>query len=220
VLKSYLDANAARPADPESQNGQTPNTSFNFGISNGSIGTPGPVSASTPTTATNDGTTTQQTSQLPQAQPYTKPPTTEEKLPAHLKPAVNPLLDTGFQPWPTPEQIRSGALADIQRLVDRGINPKNYDPEEEERKRIAEEQARKEAEEQARREREEAERRMREERERMARERERARQMEAAAAGGSDGRRDSVAVGLERAANKPKQFTFLGADDDDDDEEE
>ena len=46
--------------------------------------------------------------------------------------------------------------------------------------------------------------------ERMARERERAR-ME----GGLE-RRDSVAVG--RA--KPKQFTFLGADDDDDDEDE
>ncbi|KAK3307132.1 vitamin-D-receptor interacting mediator subunit 4-domain-containing protein [Chaetomium strumarium] len=223
VLKNHLESNASRPADPESQTAQTPNASFNFGFSNASIGTPAPLSASTPNTAANEAATTQHTSQLPLSQPYTKPPTTEEKLPAHLKPAVNPLLDTGFQPWPTPEQIRSGALADIQRLVDKGIDPKNYDPEEEERKRVAEEQAKKEAEERARREREEAERRMREERERMARERERARQMEAAAsgaAGGSDGRTDSVAVGMGRAANKPKQFTFLGADDDDEDEED
>ncbi|KAK4238681.1 vitamin-D-receptor interacting mediator subunit 4-domain-containing protein [Achaetomium macrosporum] len=222
VLNSYLDANTARPAEPESQTAQTPNTSFNFGLSNASIGTPGPMSASTPNTAAND-TTTQQTSQLPPSQPYTKPPTTEEKLPAHLKPAVNPLLEASFQPWPTAEQIRSGALADIQRLVDKGIDPKNYDPAEEERKRVAEEQAKKEAEEQARREREEAERRMREERERMARERERARQMEAVASGaGGRGaeRRDSVAVGMGRAANKPKQFTFLGADDDDEDDED
>jgi hypothetical protein len=105
--------------------------------------------------------------------------------------------------------------------VDRGIDPRGYDPAEEERKRVAAEQAR--------REREEAERRASEERERMAREREeRARRaaQENHPAGGAAGvvpgleRRDSVAVGVGRGDTQPKQFTFLGADDDDDEEEE
>lgn len=184
---------------------QTPNTSFNLSF-NGTASTPGPMSASTPNIA-ND---TQATTQLPPSQPTPTKATAEAKLPEHLKPAVNPLHDAHFHPWPTEAQIRSGALAAIQQLAEMGIDPKGYDPAEEERKKREEEQARKEAEERARQEREAAERRMREERERMARERERARQME----GGLD-RRDSVAVG--RA--KPKQFTFLGADDDDEDED-
>ncbi|KAL2142648.1 hypothetical protein VTI28DRAFT_862 [Corynascus sepedonium] len=189
---------------------QTPNTSFNLSFTGTVVGTPGGTSsAPTPNTATD----TQQTTQLPPSQP---PKTTaEDKLPQHLKPAINPLQNAAFHPWPTEAQIRSGALASIQRLVDAGIDPKGYDPEEEERRRKAEEQARREAEERARQEREAAERRMREERERMARERELARQRELEAAGGLD-RRDSVAVGRE----KPKQFTFLGADDDDDEDED
>ncbi|AEO70708.1 e18df67f-5a13-4ad2-8edd-cdb43e6eaa11 [Thermothielavioides terrestris] len=208
---------STQPSKPEdtsqlqtpSQTGPTPNASFNQSFATAAASTPGPMSASTPNT-------TQQTSQI--TSPFqTKKPTTEFRIPDFLKPAVNPLHGATFQPWPTQEQIRSGGLAAVQALVDRGIDPRGYDPEEEERKRKAEEQAKKEAEEQARREREEAERRMREERERMARERERARQMEAAAGGGGLERRDSVAVGR---VNKPKQFTFLGADDDDDDEDD
>ncbi|KAL2177806.1 vitamin-D-receptor interacting mediator subunit 4-domain-containing protein [Thermothelomyces heterothallicus CBS 202.75] len=206
-------------ADPEdsfrlpSQPSQTrtPNTSFNLSFS-GAVGTPG---GATNTPTPNTANDTQPTTQLPPSQPPKT--TTEDRLPQHLKPAINPLHDAAFHPWPTEAQIRSGALAAIQRLVDAGIDPKGYDPEEEERKRKAEEQARREAEERARQEREAAERRVREERERMARERELARQREgeAAAAGGLE-RRDSVAVG--RA--KPKQFTFLGADDDDDDDDD
>ncbi len=192
---------------------QTPGTSFNLSF-NGTVGTPGPMgSAPTPNTATD----TQPTTQLPpSSQPYK--PTSEEKIPPHLQPAVNPLHDAAFHPWPTEGKIRSGGLAAIQRLVERGIDPRGYDPAEEERKLKEAEQAKREAEERARQEREEAERRMREERERMARERERARQMEGA--GGSLDRRESVAAFGRAGAQKPKQFTFLGADDDDDEDED
>ncbi|KAK4125852.1 hypothetical protein N657DRAFT_632047 [Parathielavia appendiculata] len=201
--------NGVDMSTPEpSQTTQTPFTSFNTSF-NGTVGTPGPMSA-TPNTTLDTQTTSQQLAAA-------KPNTTEAKLPQHLKPAVNPLHNAAFQPWPTEAQIRSGGLAAIQRLVDAGIDPRGYDPEEEERKKQAEEQAKKEAEERARQEREAAERRMREERERMARERERARQQMEGGAGAD--RRDSV-VGAGPRASKPKQFTFLGADDDDDEDED
>ncbi|KAL2129633.1 hypothetical protein VTI74DRAFT_7514 [Chaetomium olivicolor] len=205
---------------------QTPNTSFNLSFNNGMVSTPGPVSAPTPTpnASTLIGGETQQTitTPLPSQQPHqNRPrPATESKLPTHLKPAVNPLHDATFHPWPTEDVIRSGGLAAIQRLVDRGIDPRGYDPEEAERQKKAEEQAKKEAEERARQEREEAERRMREERERMARERERARQLDTA---GGPERRDSVGVGFGGARQqgaRPKQFTFLGGDDDEDEDED
>ncbi|KAG7287174.1 Mediator of RNA polymerase II transcription subunit 4 [Staphylotrichum longicolle] len=205
---------------------QTPTTSFNLSF-NGTVGTPGPMSAPTPNTTTNDTQpTTQQPPPSQQQQQHPTKATAEAKLPQHLKPAVNPLHDAAFHPWPTEDKIRMGGLAAIQRLVDRGVDPRGHDPEEEERRQREEEQARREAEERARQEREEAERRMREERERMARERERARQMEAAAGGGGGGgieRRESrggEGAGAGAAGHKPKQFTFLGADDDDDDDED
>lgn len=200
---------------------QTPNTSFNFSF-NGAVGTPNPMtSAPTPTA--------DQSSQLPPAPPQlsqSSTTTTQTLLPAHLQPAVNPLHNATFYPWPTEDKIRTGALAAIQRLSENGINPRGYDPEAEEQRRRVEEAARKEAEE---REREEAERRIREERERIARERERERQRQAemaasaaaasTAAGGPPGleRRESVQVG--GAGRAPKQFTFLGGDDDDEDED-
>ncbi|KAH6855878.1 vitamin-D-receptor interacting mediator subunit 4-domain-containing protein [Chaetomium sp. MPI-CAGE-AT-0009] len=185
---------------------QTPTASFNLSF-NGTVGTPGGISAATPTTA-ND---TQATTQLPPSQPPKT--TTQDRLPPHLKPAINPLHGASFHPWPTEGQIRSGALAALQRLVDAGIEPRGYDPAEEAARRAAEEQARRDAEERARLEREAADRRAREERERMARERELARQRNG---GGELERRDSVAVGRD----KPKQFTFLGSDDDDDEEDD
>ncbi|KAK4099204.1 hypothetical protein N658DRAFT_498566 [Parathielavia hyrcaniae] len=218
--------------EPSSQPTQTPFTSFNTSFTGTAAGTPGPaMSTPTPNPTLDPTQTTTTTSQQTTTAAATtaKPTTTESKLPPHLQPAVNPLHNAAFQPWPTEAQIRSGGLAAIQRLVDAGIDPRGYDPEKEERRRQAEEQARKEAEERARQEREVAERRMREERERMARERERARmqqqmqqQMEGAGAGaaGVDGRRDGGGGVAGAGTDKPKQFTFLGADDDDDDDED
>ncbi|KAK4134671.1 hypothetical protein BT67DRAFT_421377 [Trichocladium antarcticum] len=165
---------------------QTPTTSFN--LSSNGAGTP---------------------QQPPTSQTTTTTTTTATALPPHLKTTLNPLHNAAFYPWPTESQIRSGALAAVQRLAERGIDPQGYDPEAEAARRRAEEAALKEAEERARAEREAAERRMREERERMARERARARQAEAQAGGGG--------VAARRA---PKQFTFLGGDDDDEEEDE
>jgi hypothetical protein len=129
------------------------------------------------------------------------------EMPMELRHAVNPGEGAIFFPWPTEDKIRSGALAEYQRLVERGMDPKGYDPEEEEQRKRDEEQAKKEAEERARLEHEEAERRMQEERARMARERERARQ--------EAERRGSVA---EPVGQKKSQFSFIDMDDEDDDE--
>jgi signal transduction histidine kinase len=176
----------------------TPNTSFN-----GAMNTPTPAP---PTPAD----TPYQTTGAPVA--------TGTELPMHLKPMVNLNEGASFYPWPTEEQIRSGALAAYQALVDRGIDPKGYDPDAEENRKRAEEEARKEQEENQRREREEAERRMHEERERMARERERAR-LEAERRGSVAGDAGASAAAA-RAAEEKKQFTFLdGLDDDDDDDD-
>jgi hypothetical protein len=127
-----------------------------------------------------------------------------------LKQVVNPGEGSVFYAWPIEGDVRGGGLAGYQQLFDSGIDPKGYDPEEEERRKKEEEQAKKEAEDRARLEREEADRRMQEEQARMARERERDRQLEAE-------RRGSVAGGSRPQANQ--QFSFLGMDDDDDDDE-
>jgi len=163
---------------------QTPNASFNNGV-----GTPsanGEVLASQVTITSTVG-----------------------DMPLEIKAAANPGDGALFFPWPIEEDVRFGGLAAYQALSDNGIDPKGYDPEEEEKRKREEEQARLEEEERARQEREEADRRMRQERERMARERERDRQ--------EAERRGSVAGGSARPQPK-QQFAFLDLDDDDDDE--
>ncbi|KAK0744086.1 vitamin-D-receptor interacting mediator subunit 4-domain-containing protein [Schizothecium vesticola] len=166
----------------------TPGASFTSGV-----GTPGGGATAAPTP---DAMVSQATvaSSVPE-------------MPMELRHAVNPGEGAVFIPWPTEDKIRSGALAEYQRLVERGMDPKGYDPEEEEQRKRDEEQAKKEAEERARLEHEEAERRMQEERARMARERERARQ--------EAERRGSVA---EPVGQKKSQFSFIDMDDEDDDE--
>jgi hypothetical protein len=136
-------------------------------------------------------------------------------LPEHMLRATNLLDGSQFYPWPTEQQIRSGALAACQRLADQGIDPKNYDPDEQERlKKEAEleQQRQAAAEEEARRERDRlaAEQRQKE-RERAARERE----AEAAQRTISDPNAGNP------ASAPRKQFQFAGGlDDDDDDDEE
>ena len=105
--------------------------------------------------------------------------------------------DVGWTPWPTPDAIRSGALASIQILVDQGVDPATFDPEksaelEAERKRIMEEEDLKQEKEQARMEEErriEMERRL--------------------SLGGAR---------PERVQEQPKVFQLETFDDDDDDE--
>ncbi|KAK4213946.1 vitamin-D-receptor interacting mediator subunit 4-domain-containing protein [Rhypophila decipiens] len=215
-LSSSAAATPAAADNPEATTtaGQTPSASFNGGTTT-TVGTP---AAPTP------GPTDQSISQPGQPQQSQSQPGATS-LPENLKPYIDRLHGAVFYPWPTEETIRRGALAGIQQLVDEGINPLGYDPEEEIRKREQEEQARKEADELARREREEAERMMREERERMARDRERARQeaeRRGSVIGGGvgimPGAGGSTSPAVERGAKK--QFLFLGGDDEDDDDDE
>ncbi|KAK0721949.1 vitamin-D-receptor interacting mediator subunit 4-domain-containing protein [Lasiosphaeria miniovina] len=192
----------ADDAARSSQGGQTPTASF--GATPVTAGTPmGGGGQAPPTPAANGETQTQTQSQTTVTSTFTE-------LPMHIKPAVNLGEGAVFYPWPVEEKIRMGALSTVDYLSTHGIDPRGYDPEEEEQRKKEEEQARKEAEERARQEREEAERRMHEERERMARERERSR--------AEAERRSSVATGFVQAPAKA-QFTFLdGLDDDDDDD--
>lgn len=199
-------------AGQETAEGQTPSTSFNGGtVPNTVAGTPA-TTAAPPTPAPVDASQVQNVSQ-----PQNTQSTTAVDMPENLKPFVDRLHGAIFYPWPTEDTIRRGALAAYQQLVDNGIDPRGYDPEEEARRKEAEGLARKEADEAARREREEAERRMREERERMIRDRERARQ-EAERRGSVMEAGGTGAIGAGR--QQKKQFAFLGGDDEDDDDDE
>ena len=123
--------------------------------------------------------------------------TSQTSLPNDITQWLNPLADLPFQPWPSEESIRKGALASIQVLLDQGVDPATFDPEksaelEAERKRIMDEEDRVRD----------------EERERL--EEERRREME---------RRMSVSgpLGGERREERLKVFELETFDDDDED---
>lgn len=124
-------------------------------------------------------------------------------LPNAISAWINPAAVTpAFIPWPSEQKIRQGALASIQLLRDRGIDPATFDPEkaeelEAERKRLEEEELAKREAEKAERQRLQAERQAREE----AR------------------RRESMAAAPE-AGEKREVKTFTGLDllDDEDDD--
>ncbi|KAK4465433.1 putative mediator of RNA polymerase II transcription subunit 4 [Cladorrhinum samala] len=241
-ITNGVDLSAPRSPSPNNLASQTPGANSSFVGTpaastpaagapptplNGNVGTPQPQSQAQSQVQAQ----AQQQQQQQPSQQQQQTSTSIAHLPPHLAMQLNPNENPPFFPWPTIDKIRSGALMKYQDLVNRGIDPKNYDPEEEERRKKDEEQARKEAEERARQEREEHERRRREEVERMMREREAARQAEAAAAGGGGGGGGGGAgggsisgpsAGAPPSVQRPaaKQFTFLDADDDDDDDEE
>ena len=93
---------------------------------------------------------------------------TTTALPLDWQLHLNPQAQTQFLPWPADYDIKRGALATIQVLLDRGKDPSTFDPErgvelEEEWKRKQEEEDKVQAEELARLEddrRREIERRM------------------------------------------------------------
>ena len=73
--------------------------------------------------------------------------TTTTSLPQDYTQYLDSAAAIPFIPWPTEETIRRGALASIQVLLDKGIDPNTFDPEkgaelEAERKRIADEEDR------------------------------------------------------------------------------
>lgn len=136
-------------------------------------------------------------------------------LPADVDRFINPQTGQYFYPFPMENTIRAGALAANQALMDRGIDPKGYDPAEEEERKRKDEEAKKTKEEQIQREVEERDRRFREEREMRIRE-ERERQQE-------EWRKGSIAGASPTEAPKPgerKQFQFSNLDDLDDDEDD
>lgn len=138
---------------------------------------------------------------------------TQTTLPEGLRTVLNPYHGATFVPWPDEFQIRSGALAGIQDLEERGIDPKGYDPV-----AVAEEARRKEEEERA----------AREEAERVKREKEQRRREEweagaAARQAAEQTRRErEAAAGTAAGAGSSQkgqfQFSSMDMDDDDDDD--
>lgn len=145
---------------------------------------------------------------------------TRTTLPDGLRTILDPHHGTVFVPWPDEFQIRSGALAEIQDLQDKGIDPRGYDPV-----AVAEEARRKDEDERAARE--EAERLKREE-DRRRREEWEARTAERQAAAeaarrGSEAASGAAAAGPGAAAetaNRNSQFQFASMDMDDDDDDD
>lgn len=140
-------------------------------------------------------------------------------LPENITAHLNPHAGVDFVPWPSEDNLRNGALAQLAYLTNRGIEPEGYDPAAEEARKKREEEEAREREEKERLEREEKERRAREQRERDRLQREK--EME-------EFRRGSVSQGGPAGASdlpppptpqdkQQKQFQFMGGDDDDDD---
>lgn len=135
---------------------------------------------------------------------------------------LDPLTDTTFQPWPTEDKIRGGALASLEELMVQGIDPRGFDPAEEEARRLREEEERRVQEEKEAREREENLRKMREEQARITRERQQEReraQQEAMRRGSMGGPAFGAGGGPSPTTGAParNQFQFMNLDDDDDD---
>ena len=141
---------------------------------------------------------------------------TNTSLPEVVNQYLNPLSGQLFFPWPLEDKIRSGALASNQILQEQGVDPKGYDPAEEEERKRKEEEERKEKEEEEKRQLEEKERRMREERERMRRQQEEWRKASAPEASPDRAGPSRSNIGL---AEK-KQFQFASLDDLDDDDDD
>lgn len=209
-------------------------------ITGDAVNTPNTTAAPTPAAGGGGGAASPQANGV--ATPgavHHQPPAQQQQqqqqtaLPDEWARFLDPLTDQTFYPWPTEEKIRMGALASIQALLDQGVDPRGFDPAEEEARRHREEEMRREQEEKEAAEREEHLRRMREEQARVARERQREReraQEEAArrgSSGASAGQAASAAAAAAAEAGRPagttsdaakKQFHFMGDDDDDDED--
>ncbi|KAK8106481.1 hypothetical protein PG999_009840 [Apiospora kogelbergensis] len=150
--------------------------------------------------------------------------TNSTALPDNIKDSLNPLAGAIFVPFPSEAHIRNGALAQLDFLSSRGVDPEGYDPDEEEAEKKRKEEEERAREEQERLEREEKERRIREQMEIARAEREKNREKEAAErqargdAGNADGQSVAAAgAGASAGSNKQAQFQFLNDDDDESD---
>jgi hypothetical protein len=84
--------------------------------------------------AIDGATATQATNQNPQT-----------AIPEQWLPMLNPEENMPFLPWPSEDTIRRGALASIELLINKGIDPATFDPEksaelEAERKKLQDEE--------------------------------------------------------------------------------
>lgn len=206
----------------------TNNADENSALSTGeAVNTPNTTAAPTPAAggATPSGVTMANGASTPAAQSQQQPPPPPQPtaLPDEWTRFLDPLTDTTFQPWPTEDKIRGGALAAIQVLMQQGVDPRGFDPAEEEARRMREEEERRVQEEREAREREENLRRMREEQARVAKERQREREraQEEAMRRGSMayGSGEGGVAGPSPTTARPAQtqFQFLDELDDDDD---
>ncbi|KAG8667159.1 hypothetical protein FPOAC2_12314 [Fusarium poae] len=145
-------------------------------------------------------------------------------LPNEWTQFLNPLTDQIFVPWPNDLQLGAGALAAHQVLLEQGINPKGYDPAEEEERKRREEEERKKKEEEDRIAQEEREKKLREERERQRIERERQREKDQEAWRRASLVGGPTAPGEQRSPTGPPQqkaqFQFTNLDDLDDDDDD
>ncbi|KAH6659092.1 vitamin-D-receptor interacting mediator subunit 4-domain-containing protein [Truncatella angustata] len=194
------------------------------------VGTPAAVNGGDFTISTTNGNGQQANSNNNNSSTTTLP----EGLQAH----INPSAGADFIPWPNEDLLRQGALANIQYLTDKGIEPKGHDPAAEEAQKKREEEEVKEREEKERLEREEKERRHREQRDRARAEEEKAWEEAARRASVSQAGAAATESGpnalqqqpppttttttttsstAQPQQQQPKQFQFMGADDDDDD---
>lgn len=135
-------------------------------------------------------------------------------LPEVITQYLNPLSGQVFYPWPVEEKIRSGALASNQILSEQGIDPRGYDPAEEEERKQREEEDRKEKEEEERLAREEEARKAREEHERRRREREQDQEKWRASTAAASSPTQPANTGGR------SQFRFASMDDDLDDDDD
>jgi Vitamin-D-receptor interacting Mediator subunit 4 len=165
---------------------------------------------STPVAGTNEIATDMQMTQstamdIDSATPATQQPIQATKqgsqtaLPAHWIPLINPEAEMKFVPWPSEDTIRRGALASIDILINKGVDPATFDPKkseelEAERKRIQEEED------------------IARENERQRREEETRIMMERRASG-------LGATTASRQENKPAAFSLDMLDDDDEEED-
>ncbi|KAH8750796.1 mediator of RNA polymerase II transcription subunit 4 [Diaporthe sp. PMI_573] len=214
-ILSRLEAANAESGTSTGEAANTPNTTAApTPIAGGSTPNPNAMSNGAPTPAAQSQSQGQQGTQTTANSGATA-------LPEEWTQFLDPLTGHVFVPWATEDKIRVGALASIQNLVEEGIDPRGYDPAEEEARRQKEEQERREQEEREALEREENLRKMREEQARIGRERQRERerlQEEALRRGSTGGGGPSPGAG--GASNEPqkKQFQFMGDLDDDDDD--
>ncbi|KAF4423806.1 Mediator of RNA polymerase II transcription subunit 4 [Fusarium acutatum] len=145
-------------------------------------------------------------------------------LPSEWTQFLNPLTDQIFLPWPNDLQLGAGSLAANQLLQEQGIDPKGYDPAEEEERKRREEEERKQKEEEDRIAQEEREKKQREERERQRIERERQREKDQEAWRRASLVGGPAAPGEQRSPTGPPQqkaqFQFTNLDDLDDDDDD